>query len=95
MYRAPTKKRGAWGDHKRLVYYFNVNRTSLDHLLLGAGADVDKLSSGHSIARYKRGGVEKSPATVPSATLRVGGGCKGEEGGVKPPLHAVSRLIRS
>ena len=45
MYRAPTrrgKKRGAWGDHKRLVYYFNVNRTSLDHLLLGKCADVDK-----------------------------------------------------
>jgi hypothetical protein len=28
--------------HKRLVYYFNVNRTSLDHLLLGENADVDK-----------------------------------------------------
>jgi hypothetical protein len=59
MYRAPThrekirrgKKRGAWGDHKRLVYYFNVNRTSLDHLLLGGSADVDRMSSGHSIAR--------------------------------------------
>ena len=23
-------------------YYFNVNRTSLDHLLLGGNADVDK-----------------------------------------------------
>jgi hypothetical protein len=28
--------------HKRLSYCFNVNRTSLDHLLLGAKADVDK-----------------------------------------------------
>jgi hypothetical protein len=28
--------------HKRLIYYFNVNRTSLDHLLLGENADVDK-----------------------------------------------------
>jgi hypothetical protein len=28
--------------HKRLLYYFNVNRTSLDHLLLGGNADVDK-----------------------------------------------------
>ena len=36
------KKRGARGDHKRLVYSFNVNRTSLDHLLLGGNADVDK-----------------------------------------------------
>src|ERR1700675_3919941 len=36
------KKRGARGDHKRLVYSFNVNRTSLDHLLLGGIADVDK-----------------------------------------------------
>jgi hypothetical protein len=36
------KKRGARGEHKRLVYCFNVNRTSLDHLLLGGIADVDK-----------------------------------------------------
>ena len=36
------KKRGARGDHKRLAYCFNVNRTSLDHLLLGKSADVDK-----------------------------------------------------
>jgi len=28
--------------HKRLRYYFNVNRTSLDHLLLGRSADIDK-----------------------------------------------------
>jgi hypothetical protein len=28
--------------HERLLYYFNVNRTSLDHLLLGKCADVDK-----------------------------------------------------
>jgi len=28
--------------HKRLLNYFNVNRTSLDHLLLGGNADVDK-----------------------------------------------------
>jgi hypothetical protein len=36
------KKRGARDEHKRLVYSFNVNRTSLDHLLLGGIADVDK-----------------------------------------------------
>src|ERR1700720_2547101 len=37
-----TKKRGARQLHKRLFYRFNVNRTSLDHLLLGKNADVDK-----------------------------------------------------
>jgi len=36
------KERGARQPHKRLLYYFNVNRTSLDHLLLGKNADVDK-----------------------------------------------------
>jgi len=28
--------------HKRLLYCVNVNRTSLDHLLLGKRADVDR-----------------------------------------------------
>jgi hypothetical protein len=37
--------------HKRLLYCVNVNRTSLDHLLLGEAADIDKLSNGPSIAR--------------------------------------------
>jgi len=39
-----TKERGARQPHKRLLYLycFNVNRTSLDHLLLGRNADVDK-----------------------------------------------------
>ena len=36
------KERGARQLHKRLLYCFNVNRTSLDHLLLGKNADVDK-----------------------------------------------------
>jgi hypothetical protein len=36
------KKGGAREVHKRLLYYVNVNRTSLDHLLLGENADVDK-----------------------------------------------------
>jgi hypothetical protein len=37
------EKREALGNpHKRLSYYVNVNRTSLDHLLLGRNADVDK-----------------------------------------------------
>jgi hypothetical protein len=34
--------RGAREPHKRLLYYFNVNRTSPDHLLLGGNADIDK-----------------------------------------------------
>jgi hypothetical protein len=34
--------RGARKPHKRLLNYVNVNRTSLDHLLLGRKADVDK-----------------------------------------------------
>jgi hypothetical protein len=29
--------------HKRLLYCINVNRTSLDHLLLGKSADVDRI----------------------------------------------------
>src|SRR5207249_5111186 len=36
------KKERRSATHKRLPYYFNVNRTSLDHLLLGRNADVDK-----------------------------------------------------
>ncbi|HWY09330.1 MAG TPA: hypothetical protein VNY24_20885, partial [Candidatus Acidoferrales bacterium] len=40
--QAGQKERGARQPHKRLLYYFNVNRTSLDHLLLGKNADVDK-----------------------------------------------------
>jgi hypothetical protein len=39
---ARQKERGARKPHKRLLYYFNVNRTSLDHLLLGGNADVDR-----------------------------------------------------
>jgi hypothetical protein len=37
------KERGAWHRlHKRLPYCVNVNRTSLDHLLLGKYADGDR-----------------------------------------------------
>ena len=36
------KERGARQSHKRLLYCVNVNRTSLDHLLLGRNADIDK-----------------------------------------------------
>jgi hypothetical protein len=35
-------ERGARQLHKRLFYCINVNRSSLDHLLLGVNADVDK-----------------------------------------------------
>ena len=36
------KRRGARAPHKRLLYCVNLNRTSLDHLLLGRNADVDE-----------------------------------------------------
>jgi len=48
--RRREKRREALGvDHKRLLYCVNVNRTSLDHLLLGESADIDKLSNELSI----------------------------------------------
>src|ERR1700730_8238381 len=40
--QAGEKERGARQHRKRLLYCVNVNRTSLDHLLLGRNADVDK-----------------------------------------------------
>jgi hypothetical protein len=40
--QAGGKERGARHTHKRLLYCVNVNCTSLDHLLLGGNADVDK-----------------------------------------------------
>ena len=44
------ERREALGvDHKRLLYCVNVNRTSLDHLLLGESADIDELSNETSI----------------------------------------------
>src|SRR6185295_4969022 len=45
------KEGGAWVVTKRLLYCVKVNRTSLDHLLLGVGADIDEMSHGWSIAR--------------------------------------------
>jgi hypothetical protein len=49
------KRREALGSHKRLLYCVNVNRTSLDHLLLGEAADIDQLSNAPSIPPNKRG----------------------------------------
>ncbi len=40
--QAGKKERGARQSHKRLLYCVNLNRTSLDHLLLGRNTDVDK-----------------------------------------------------
>jgi len=40
--QAGQKEGGARQPHKRPLYCVNVNRTSLDHLLLGRNADVDK-----------------------------------------------------
>ena len=48
------ERREALGvDHKRLLYCVNVNCTSLDHLLLGEGADSDQMSRKTSITRGK------------------------------------------
>jgi len=49
-----TKERGARLDHKRLFYCVNVNRSSLDHLLLGGSADIDEMSNGPSITPDER-----------------------------------------
>jgi len=40
--QAGERERGARHTHKRLLYCVNVNYTSLDHLLLGGNADIDK-----------------------------------------------------
>ena len=47
-------ERGARKDHKRLFYCVNVNCTSLDHLLLGGSADIDKMSNDASITPDER-----------------------------------------
>jgi len=53
--QAGQKERGARYPHKRLLYCVNVNSTSLDHLLLGRKADVDKIMSSElSITRDRR-----------------------------------------
>ena len=39
---AGKKERGARQIYERLLYCVNVNRTSLDHLLLGERADIDR-----------------------------------------------------
>jgi hypothetical protein len=47
------KKRGAWQNHKRLSYNsINLYRTSLDHLLLGMDADIDKMSIGFIVKPF-------------------------------------------
>jgi hypothetical protein len=49
------KRREALGNSdKRLLYCVNVNRTSLDHLLLGESADIDEMSHGSSIQPDER-----------------------------------------
>ena len=51
--QAGQKERGARQPHKRLLYCVNVNRTSLDHLLLGKNADIDQMSNAPSIPRNR------------------------------------------
>ena len=65
------KRREALGvDHKRLLYCVNVNRTSLDHLLLGENADIDELSNVPSIAPEER---EAGRISFKSHDARFGG----------------------
>src|SRR5271157_1617345 len=61
------KERGARQPHKRLLYCVNVNRTSLDHLLLGKCADVDMSVE---CADYNAGSgrcQDKQPPPAPSS----------------------------
>jgi hypothetical protein len=52
-FKREEKKRGAWQNHKRLPYIsINVYRTSLDHLLLGMDADIDRMSTGPIIKPF-------------------------------------------
>jgi hypothetical protein len=46
------KERGARQRHKRLLYCVKVTNTSLDHLLLGKCADIDRLSTDPIITLY-------------------------------------------
>jgi hypothetical protein len=58
------KRREALGSLKRLLYCVNVNRTSLDHLLLGKNADVDQMSNDPSIARDRRYARTSAPSSI-------------------------------
>ena len=54
------RRREALGTHKRLLYCVKITYTSLDHLLLGVVADIDKVSHARSIARIAERGERKS-----------------------------------
>jgi len=60
--QAGQKERGARQPHKRLLYCVNVNRTSLDHLLLGRSADVDE---NVEWPKYSAGSGEMSELAFP------------------------------
>lgn len=54
---AEEKRREALGKDSQappLLRQINVNRTSLDHLLLGESADIDELSNNLSITPGKK-----------------------------------------
>ena len=50
------KERGARQIHKRLLYCVNVNRTSLDHLLLG---EIRRCRQGVACPKYKFGHISE------------------------------------
>src|SRR6201987_2382573 len=54
LWRATKKGERRSGSHKRLLYCVNVNRTSLDHLLLDVVADIDKVSHAGRIAPLQK-----------------------------------------
>jgi hypothetical protein len=79
------KRREAPGKtHKRLFYCVNVNRTSLDHLLLGESADIDRLSNAPSITPDDR---EASCGLGLAEEV-------GADGQYKDPQIRVSRICR-
>src|SRR5215831_1105626 len=74
--RGGTQKRGARQTHKRLSYTIKINRTSLDHLLLGKRADIDKMSNAMSIPQP--GKCSSASARVVTLLLRRAG-CAGRQ----------------
>ena len=97
------KRRGARQRHKRLLYCVNVNRTSLDHLLLGRNADVDKSVEwseysagsgriGRSVSLNFGFGTRKQ---VTGSVYQARAGCSmplGDNSGL-PTIHAESSVL--
>ena len=59
------KRRGAWQITSASSHRIKINRTSLDHLLLGKCADIDKVSNGSSIT------LDEKEATIYRAPIPI------------------------